>query len=132
MKITKRQLKRIIREEYSRLKRRGLIRESHTPRKRVLVEGSVKNMLIEIEEMLVEELADDIDAKISMAKAIALIRSNFKLAFKSHSAKDIAEFITSYNDIYHDIFIDPVSGDIMLQHTFDEDEEIIRSPYRFR
>ena len=28
MKITKRQLKRIIREEYSRLQRRGLIRES--------------------------------------------------------------------------------------------------------
>ena len=28
MKITKRQLKRIIREEYSRLKRRGLLRES--------------------------------------------------------------------------------------------------------
>ena len=27
MKITKRQLKRIIREEYSRLKRQGLIRE---------------------------------------------------------------------------------------------------------
>lgn len=29
MKISKRQLKRIIREEYSRLKRRGLIREMH-------------------------------------------------------------------------------------------------------
>lgn len=29
MKITKRQLKRIIREEYSRLKRRGLIREMY-------------------------------------------------------------------------------------------------------
>ena len=28
MKLTKRQLKRIIREEYSRLKRRGLIKES--------------------------------------------------------------------------------------------------------
>ena len=28
MKITRRQLKRIIREEYTRLKRRGLIRES--------------------------------------------------------------------------------------------------------
>lgn len=28
MRITKRQLKRIIREEYSRLKRRGLIKES--------------------------------------------------------------------------------------------------------
>ena len=31
MKITKRQLKKIIREEYSRLKRRGLIRESLQP-----------------------------------------------------------------------------------------------------
>lgn len=29
MRLTKRQLKRIIREEYSRLKRRGLIRESN-------------------------------------------------------------------------------------------------------
>lgn len=29
MKLTKRQLKRIIREEYSRLKRRGLIREGN-------------------------------------------------------------------------------------------------------
>ena len=29
MKITKRQLKRIIREEYTRLKRRGLIREAY-------------------------------------------------------------------------------------------------------
>ena len=29
MRITKRQLKRIIREEYSRLKRRGLIREMY-------------------------------------------------------------------------------------------------------
>ena len=31
MKISKRQLKRIIREEYSRLKRRGLIREAVDP-----------------------------------------------------------------------------------------------------
>ena len=31
MKITKRQLRRIIREEYSRLKRRGLIKESMSP-----------------------------------------------------------------------------------------------------
>ena len=29
MRLTKRQLKRIIREEYSRLKRRGLVRESN-------------------------------------------------------------------------------------------------------
>ena len=32
MRLTKRQLKRIIREEYSRLKRRGLIREMPEPR----------------------------------------------------------------------------------------------------
>ena len=32
MKISKKQLKRIIREEYSRLKRRGLIREMHADR----------------------------------------------------------------------------------------------------
>ena len=31
MRLTKRQLKRIIREEYSRLKRRGLIKESVNP-----------------------------------------------------------------------------------------------------
>ena len=31
MKITRSQLKRIIREEYSRLKRRGLIKESMSP-----------------------------------------------------------------------------------------------------
>ena len=31
MKLTKRQLKRIIREEYTRLKRRGLIRENYKP-----------------------------------------------------------------------------------------------------
>ena len=31
MRLTKRQLKRIIREEYSRLKRRGLIKEAYMP-----------------------------------------------------------------------------------------------------
>lgn len=36
MKLTKRQLKRIIREEYSRLKRRGLIKESFGPNGAIL------------------------------------------------------------------------------------------------
>ena len=31
MRLTKRQLKRIIREEYTRLRRRGLIRETYAP-----------------------------------------------------------------------------------------------------
>jgi len=36
MKLTKRQLKRIIREEYSLLKRRGLIKESINDEERVI------------------------------------------------------------------------------------------------
>lgn len=39
MRITKRQLKRIIREEYSRLKRRGLIKES------MHEEGSIEDII---------------------------------------------------------------------------------------
>ena len=37
MRLTKRQLKRIIREEYSRLKRRGLIKESRMPMTQVSI-----------------------------------------------------------------------------------------------
>lgn len=37
MRITKRQLKRIIREEYSRLKRRGLIKEERMPLTQVAI-----------------------------------------------------------------------------------------------
>ena len=38
MRLTKRQLKRIIREEYSRLKRQGLIRESYGPQAGIMVD----------------------------------------------------------------------------------------------
>ena len=52
MKLTKRQLKRIIREEYSRLKRRGLIKESPmTP--------SIENQLEIFENKLVRICGDD-------------------------------------------------------------------------
>ena len=37
MRLTKRQLKRIIREEYSRLKRRGLIKEANMPMTQVQI-----------------------------------------------------------------------------------------------
>ena len=37
MRLTKRQLKRIIREEYSRLKRRGLIKEARVPMTQVSI-----------------------------------------------------------------------------------------------
>ena len=44
MKITKRQLKRIIREEYSRLKRRGLIREGRMKE----AYGEMQNDILEL------------------------------------------------------------------------------------
>ena len=51
MKITKRQLKRIIREEYSRLKRRGLIREMAKPLPRYEL---VDEMRLYIDEMVMQ------------------------------------------------------------------------------
>lgn len=52
MKITKRQLKRIIREEYARLKRRGLINESPmTP--------SIERQLEMFEQQLVQTCGED-------------------------------------------------------------------------
>ena len=44
MKITKRQLKRIIREEYSRLKRRGLIKEQYD-------QNRVNDMILFLDEI---------------------------------------------------------------------------------
>ena len=51
MKITKRQLKRIIREEYSRLKRQGLIRESYGPQAGIMVDwGAEVDPVLAIQE----------------------------------------------------------------------------------
>ena len=44
MRLTKRQLKRIIREEYSRLKRRGLIREMYEDRTTSDIIGDIKRL----------------------------------------------------------------------------------------
>ena len=51
MRLTKRQLKRIIREEYSRLKRRGLIREMAKPLPRYEL---VDEMRLYIDEMVMQ------------------------------------------------------------------------------
>ena len=57
MRLTKRQLKRIIREEYTRLKRRGLIRESFSQE----VDDYCEQIMEELamgDEMTYDELAD--------------------------------------------------------------------------
>ena len=120
MKLSKRQLKRIIREVYSRLQRQP-----------VITEGIGSTVLIEIEELFLDELGDDLDAKISMPKAIALIKSNLPYVMKGQSAKDIEDFIYSHNEFYHDIVIDPVSRSIMIKQIFDDDDETISSPYHY-
>tara|TARA_B100000674_G_scaffold202359_1_gene165206 strand:- start:297 stop:647 length:351 start_codon:yes stop_codon:yes gene_type:complete len=110
MKITKRQLKRIIREEYTKLKRQGLITETTRKRRRILSEGGVKNLLIEIEEVLFAALGSKPSGKMDMEYAIDLIMLNFPEVFANTSPVEIEEFISDYNDVYHDIYIDPMSG----------------------
>ena len=55
MRLTKRQLKRIIREEYTRLKRRGLIRES---RYGILDEEQVGDMMVGCLDAYSEAIGD--------------------------------------------------------------------------
>jgi len=100
-------------------------------RRRTLRESIGSTVLVEIEELLLDELGDDIDAKISMAKAVALIKSNMPYVMKGQSAKDIEDFIYSHNDFYHDIVIDPISRSVMLKQIFDDDDETISSPYHY-
>ena len=62
MRLTKRQLKRIIREEYSRLKRRGLIREMGEP---VEPEGAYYvDVWEQVEESIYNPVRDAIKASI--------------------------------------------------------------------
>ena len=64
MKISKRKLKRIIREEYSRLKRRGLIKESNYKRDAVTGKTTGEGSLRDIINLCVEELQRDPDADL--------------------------------------------------------------------
>ena len=60
MKITKRQLKRIIREEYSRLKRKGLIREfgSELADEEDDIEGWIYNQASRQDGVSLDEIVD--------------------------------------------------------------------------
>ena len=61
MRLTKRQLKRIIREEYSRLKRRGLIKESFGGEVDVYCEQIMEELAMG-DEMSYEELSGALGA----------------------------------------------------------------------
>lgn len=67
MKITKRQLKRIIREEYSRLKRRGLIKEGRMKE----AYGEMQNDILELAqnqggEIVVNEATSAFGSRMGM------------------------------------------------------------------
>ena len=69
MKITKRQLKRIIREEYSRLKRRGLIKE---------MSGDFSQEVDDYCARIKEELSDgDEVSYVELASSLEYLMSDF-------------------------------------------------------
>ena len=72
MRLTKRQLKRIIREEYSRLKRRGLIQEMGMPA------GGFQQEVDDYCEQIMEELHDgDEMSYIELESALSAIMPDF-------------------------------------------------------
>ena len=102
MRLTKRQLKRIIREEYSRLKRRGLIKEQYD-------ENRVSEMILYLDEMMMQ--ADralgsyEMDDERTMSgyqdsfddmEDPAYIRSKLQAAFPKASMEEIEEAMASF------------------------------------
>ena len=72
MRLTKRQLKRIIREEYSRLKRRGLIKEMGMPM------GDFSQEVDDYCEQIMEELHDgDEMSYVELSSALGAVMPDF-------------------------------------------------------
>jgi len=72
MRLTKRQLKRIIREEYSRLKKRGLIKEMGMPM------GDFSQEVDDYCEQIMEELSDgDLVSYAELASALEYLMPDF-------------------------------------------------------
>ncbi len=102
MKITKRQLKRIIKEEYSRLHRRGVIKEQYN-------QGRVDDMILYLDDMMMQ--ADqalgsyEMDDERTMGgyqdsfddmEDPSYIRSKLQAAFPQASMEEIEEAMASF------------------------------------
>ena len=91
MKLTKRQLKRIIREEYNRLKRRGLIRETgRKPRK--VAPGVYDHRS---PSSMGQQSLEDMDREICIEECFAAVPAMMKKICKMGMAHTVT------NDIYH-------------------------------
>ena len=102
MKITKRQLKKIIREEYSRLKRRGLIKEQYD-------QNRVDDMIMYLDDMMMHadralgsyEMNDEktmggYQDSFDNMEDPAYIKSKLQAAFPKASMEEIEEAMASF------------------------------------
>ena len=102
MRLTKRQLKRIIREEYNRLKRRGLLKEQYD-------QNRVNDMIMYLDDMMMQadqalgsyEMNDERSASgyqdsFDSMEDPAYIRSELQAAFPQASMEEIEEAMASF------------------------------------
>lgn len=102
MRLTKRQLKRIIREEYSRLKRRGLIKEQYD-------QNRVNDMIMYLDDMMMQadqalgsyEMDDErtvggYQDSFDRMEDPEYIKSELQAAFPEASMEEIEEAMASF------------------------------------
>lgn len=102
MRLGKRQLKRIIREEYSRLKRRGLIKEQYD-------QDRVNDMIMHLDDMMMgadqaldsyemddERMASDYQNSYDDMEDPMYIEAQLRKAFPDASQEEIEEAMASF------------------------------------
>ena len=104
MKLTKRQLKRIIREEYSKLKRRGLIRES--------VMAASHSEMLSVAGLLSEADRASIEQGLMLGEDLGLINPNYPV--KQSIKKDNRMFMEKTLEIW--TFVTPSIEFIQMIH----------------
>ena len=87
MRLTKRQLKRIIREEYSRLKRKGLIREYGGR----LNQNRINDMIMYLDDLMMTERGEELEYGGRDA-----IMAELQAAFPDASREEINEAMMSF------------------------------------
>tara|TARA_B100000700_G_scaffold295255_1_gene358011 strand:+ start:2331 stop:2705 length:375 start_codon:yes stop_codon:yes gene_type:complete len=113
MKLSKRQLKRIIREEFNKVSRRRLLKE-----------GQFKNFLIETEEFLsweIEKSPGLYPGRIPLDQAIQLIKGEFALV-QDMSDMEIKEILISYDDVFSMIDVTPEYVSLSQEFYADSDD----------
>ncbi len=136
MKITKRQLKRIIREEYSRLKRRGLLREMRG--------GMTQGYSVDYGGGDFIEIMVDGSAPVRKGLCLSMDVPGGELIANDHSEGEFMRMVEVYKPFFAVHFLPGASGSvyagrdvegvgfnlIYLGEDISGDEELIRGPVR--